>query len=59
MPAINLKDFSAGDVYKRQDFDHVSFSYKKSGKPVLDDIDLHIRAGETIGIIGGTGSRCV
>ena len=38
------------------DFDHVSFSYKKSGKPVLDDIDLHIRAGETIGIIGGTGS---
>ena len=40
----------------RVDFDHVSFSYKKSGKPVLDDIDLHIRAGETIGIIGGTGS---
>lgn len=40
----------------RVDFDHVSFSYKKSGKPVLDDIDLHIRTGETIGIIGGTGS---
>ncbi len=38
-------------------FDHVSFSYKKkSGKPVLDDIDLHIRSGETVGIIGGTGS---
>ena len=39
------------------DFEHVSFSYGgKDGKPVLSDIDLHIRAGETIGIIGGTGS---
>lgn len=39
------------------DFNHVSFSYKKgSGKSTLSDIDLHIRAGETIGIIGGTGS---
>ncbi|MDO5378647.1 MAG: ABC transporter ATP-binding protein [Clostridia bacterium] len=39
------------------DFDHVSFSYqKRSGKPVLSDIDLHIRSGETIGILGGTGS---
>ena len=39
------------------DFNHVSFSYKHgSGEKTLDDIDLHIRAGETIGIIGGTGS---
>ena len=39
------------------DFEHVSFSYGgKDGKPVLSDIDLHIRSGETIGIIGGTGS---
>lgn len=39
------------------DFNHVSFSYKHgSGEPVLRDIDLHIRSGETIGIIGGTGS---
>ena len=39
------------------DFDHVSFSYKHgSGKNALSDIDLHIRAGETIGVIGGTGS---
>lgn len=38
-------------------FDHVSFSYKKDSKePVLSDIDLTIRSGETIGIIGGTGS---
>ena len=39
------------------DFDHVSFSYKKgSGKNALSDIDLHTRSGETIGVIGGTGS---
>ena len=38
-------------------FDHVDFSYKKnSQEPVLKDINLSIRAGETIGIIGGTGS---
>lgn len=39
------------------DFDHVSFSYKHgSGKNALSDIDLHIHSGETIGVIGGTGS---
>ena len=39
------------------DFDHVSFSYKHgSGKNALTDIDLHIRSGETIGVIGGTGA---
>ena len=38
-------------------FDHVDFSYKKDSKePVLKDINLSIRAGETIGILGGTGS---
>lgn len=38
-------------------FEHVSFSYKKDADtPVLKDIDLEIRSGETIGIIGGTGS---
>lgn len=38
------------------DFDHVNFSYKHgSGEKTLQDIDLHISAGETIGIIGGTG----
>lgn len=38
-------------------FDHVNFSYKKeSSEPVLKDISLSINAGETIGIIGGTGS---
>ncbi|MGH1831055.1 ABC transporter ATP-binding protein [Enterococcus gilvus] len=39
------------------DFNNVDFSYKKdSDKPVLNHINLHIKAGETIGIIGATGS---
>lgn len=38
------------------DFDHVSFAYKHgTGEDTLEDIDLHIKSGETIGIIGGTG----
>lgn len=38
-------------------FDHVSFRYNRDAKAdVLDDINLSIRSGETIGIIGGTGS---
>lgn len=38
------------------DFDHVSFAYKHgTGEDTLEDIDLHIHSGETIGIIGGTG----
>ncbi len=43
-----------GDI----DFKNVKFSYNKSegGGYVLDDINLHIKSGETIGIIGGTGS---
>ena len=41
----------------RIDFNHVNFSYKHgSGKNSLSDIDLHIKSGETIGVIGGTGS---
>lgn len=39
------------------DFDHVSFKYSKSAERMaLANIDLHIKSGETIGIIGGTGS---
>lgn len=39
------------------DFENVSFSYNTtSEKPVLDNINLSIKSGETIGIIGGTGS---
>ena len=37
-------------------FENVSFAYKTGGKMVLKHIDLDIKSGETIGIIGGTGS---
>lgn len=44
---------SNGDI----DFNHVDFSYKHdSDKKILENIDIHIKSGETIGIIGGTGS---
>lgn len=51
---------AAAPVYQVRDgsidFDHVTFSYRQgSGEKTLSDIDLHIRSGETIGIIGGTG----
>ena len=49
MPVMEVAD-------GRIDFKHVSFSYKHgSGEETLHDIDFHIDAGETIGIIGGTG----
>jgi ATP-binding cassette subfamily B protein len=39
------------------EFKNVSFSYNKTGeKPVLDNINISIKPGETIGVIGGTGS---
>ena len=39
------------------DFNHVSFSYsKREDKCCLEDVDLHIPAGMTVGILGGTGS---
>lgn len=42
-----------GDI----DMDDVCFKYKKTGKKnVINNINLHIKSGETIGIIGGTGS---
>ena len=42
-----------GDI----DMENVCFKYKKTGrKNVIDNINLHIKSGETIGIIGGTGS---
>ncbi len=40
----------------RVDFNHVTFAYKTgTGEATLKDIDLHVKAGETIGVIGGTG----
>ncbi|MBM6854870.1 ABC transporter ATP-binding protein [Mediterraneibacter glycyrrhizinilyticus] len=42
-----------GDI----DFEHVNFSYSgKGGNLSLKDVDLHIKSGQIIGIIGGTGS---
>ncbi len=39
------------------DFENVSFRYNRTAeKPVLDHVDLHIASGQTIGILGGTGS---
>ena len=48
-PVTNVPDGSVR-------FENVSFSYNGSDKYCLSDVDLEIRSGETIGIIGGTGS---
>ncbi len=49
-PIFDVKDGSIS-------FEHVDFAYKSDSKePVLKDINIEIRSGETIGIIGGTGS---
>ena len=49
-PVMEVKDGSI-------DFDNVTFRYNETADdPVLRNIDLHIRSGETIGVIGGTGS---
>ncbi len=48
-PVMDVKDGSI-------EFNNVTFGYNKTGTPVLNNINLNIKAGETIGIIGGTGS---
>ena len=48
-PIMEVKDGSI-------DFNDVFFAYTKGGDYALEDIDFHINAGETIGVIGGTGS---
>ena len=47
-----VKEVADGSIV----FKNVDFAYKKGSKPVLKNINLDIRSGETIGIIGGTGS---
>ena len=48
-----VKNVADGSI----DFDHVDFSYGgEGGNLSLKDIDLHIKSGQTVGIIGGTGS---
>ncbi|MBQ6622397.1 MAG: ABC transporter ATP-binding protein [Mogibacterium sp.] len=52
-PENGLTEVTDGSI----DFDHVSFKYSASSRRnALSDIDLHIRSGQTIGLIGGTGS---
>ena len=52
-PENGLTEVADGSI----DFDHVSFRYSEHAERMaLTDIDLHIKSGETIGIIGGTGS---
>ncbi|MCI8543580.1 MAG: ABC transporter ATP-binding protein [Lachnospiraceae bacterium] len=52
-PAEPVHEVKDGSIL----FDKVSFSYKKDARePVLKDVNLEIKSGETIGIIGGTGS---
>ncbi len=52
-PENPVTDMADGSI----DFDHVTFKYsEKAENAALTDIDLHIRSGETIGIMGGTGS---
>lgn len=49
-PVTEVKDGSV-------DFDNVSFRYAKTaGRNALEDVDLHIASGQTVGILGGTGS---
>ncbi len=48
-----LKEVANGDI----DFEHVDFSYSgKDGNLSLKDVNLHIKSGQIVGIIGGTGS---
>ena len=52
-PENPITEVANGDV----DFEHVCFTYKKgSDKNVLDDVNLHIKSGSMVGILGGTGS---
>ena len=52
-PENGLTEVKDGSI----DFDNVSFKYsKKAERMALADIDLHIKSGEVIGILGGTGS---
>lgn len=52
MPKMPLMPEITGDIY----LEHVYFTYAGAGKESLHDIDIHIYPGETIGIIGSTGS---
>lgn len=52
----DVPDALTPDMHADIDFDHVSFRYENDSAEILNDICLHIPAGSTIGILGGTGS---
>ena len=49
-------ELAVNDAAEAAKFEHVTFSYKDAGAPSLTDITFTARPGETIGVIGGTGS---
>ena len=58
-PAITDEKAAEGAVVENGDigFDHVSFKYnEESPEWILQDVNVHIRSGQTVGILGGTGS---
>ena len=58
-PAITNDRAAEGAVVENGsiDFDHVSFKYNgESSEWILQDVNVHIRSGQTVGILGGTGS---
>lgn len=52
----NIKKPVKKDIKGDVKFENVSYSYTKSGEPVLKNISFHVKAGSTVGIIGMTGS---
>ena len=58
-PAITDEKAAEGAVVETGDvdFDHVSFQYNgESSEWILQDVNVHIRSGQTVGVLGGTGS---
>ena len=44
-----------GEVQGRIDFNRIRFAYEE-GRPVIHELDLHVRPGEMIGVVGATGA---
>ena len=55
-PSISYGDGKAGSSDIAIEFDNVTFSYGENSKPALSNICFSLRDGETLGVIGGTGS---
>lgn len=55
-PAEGLEAYGVGDTAPFLQFDHVSLTYARAGAETLHEIDFSVKKGETVGVIGGTGS---